>query len=78
MDKVSIFMIRFPFSLRTKKTLCRSPGFLTLSIPDNLEPKLWWLRDKLDVSLQGAAKILTTYPSLFDLSIEASLEPKLW
>lgn len=56
----------------------RSPGFLTLSVSDNLEPKLWWLRDKLDVSLAGAAKILTTYPNLFGLSIEASLEPKLW
>lgn len=59
-------------------TFCRSPGFLTLSVSDNLEPKLWWLRDKLDVSLAGAAKMLTTYPNLFGLSIEASLEPKLW
>lgn len=58
--------------------VCRSPGFLTLSVTDNLEPKLWWLRDKLDVSLDGAAKILTTYPNLFGLSIEANLEPKLW
>lgn len=68
----------FLFFCRTKTILCRSPGFLTLSIPDTLEPKLWWLRDKLDVNLEGGAKILTTYPSLFDLSIEASLEPKLW
>lgn len=68
----------FLFFWWAKIILCRSPGFLTLSIPDTLEPKLWWLRDKLDVSLEGAAKILTTYPSLFDLSIEASLEPKLW
>lgn len=56
----------------------RSPGFLTLSVSDNLEPKLWWLRDKLDVGLAGTAKILTTYPNLFGLSIEANLEPKLW
>lgn len=56
----------------------RSPGFLTLSVSDNLEPKLWWLRDKLDVSLADAAKILTTYPNIFSLSIEANLEPKLW
>ncbi len=57
---------------------CRSPGFLTLSVSENLEPKLWWLMDKLDVDVAGAAKILTAYPNLFGLSIEANLEPKLW
>lgn len=56
----------------------RSPGFLTLSVADTLEPKLWWLRDKLDMTLQGAAKLVAIYPTLFDLSIEDSLEPKLW
>lgn len=56
----------------------RSPSFLSLSVADNLEPKVWWLRDKLEMSLEGAAKLLDTYPVLFDLSIENSLEPKLW
>ncbi|CAN0018485.1 unnamed protein product, partial [Sphacelaria rigidula] len=55
----------------------RSPGFLTLSVADNIEPKLWWLRDKLEMTLEDAGKLVGNYPNLLSLSIEESLEPKL-
>jgi hypothetical protein len=53
------------------------PAVLGLSIDDNLEPKLAWLQDRLDMDDKTLSKMVGTLPAVLGLSVEDNLEPKL-
>jgi hypothetical protein len=48
-----------------------------MSIEDNLEPKLSWLQERLELDEKGVSKLVKTCPSVFNYSIKDNLEPKL-
>jgi hypothetical protein len=48
-----------------------------LSIDDNLEPKLAWLKKRLDLDDKGVGKLVKTMPQLLGLNADGNIEPKL-
>jgi hypothetical protein len=48
-----------------------------LNIEENLEPKLAWLKARLELDDKGVCKLVKTLPGVFSFNIEANLEPKL-
>ena len=46
------------------------------TIEENLEPKLAWLKTRLELDDEDVSKLVKTLPALFGLSIEENLEPK--
>ncbi|CAM9697389.1 unnamed protein product [Scytosiphon promiscuus] len=62
------------------RVLLKNPEAGTKTIERNLEPKVEWLRDNLDLREEddrGVIKILLQAPQILNLSIEKSLEPML-
>jgi len=59
-----------------KKVVNRQPGVFCLSIEENLEPKMRWLKKDLGFTEEEAAKMVKKCPTLFCLSIQKNLEPK--
>jgi hypothetical protein len=48
-----------------------------MSIPDNLEPKLNWLQERLNLNDAQVSKIVRGLPTIFACSIPNKLEPTL-
>jgi hypothetical protein len=59
------------------KLITKAPSILTLSIPDNLEPKLNWLQQHLHMNDAQVSKIVRRTPTIFNFSIPNKLEPTL-
>ena len=53
------------------------PSILTFSIDKNLEPKLEWLQQRLDLDDAAAGKMIRRVPNIFTCGIDKNLEPKL-
>jgi hypothetical protein len=47
------------------------------SIEANLEPKLAWLQERLDMDDKSLTKLVLTMPPILGFSVEENLEPKL-
>jgi mTERF domain-containing protein len=59
------------------KLISKAPSILALSIPDNLEPKLNWLQQRLDLNDAQVSKIVRRLPTIIQYSIPNKLEPTL-
>ncbi len=53
------------------------PPLLSFSVEDNMEPKLDWLQQRLDLDDVQLRKMVLTLPGLLVYSVEDNLEPKL-
>jgi hypothetical protein len=63
--------------MRLSKIVREWPGVLTLSIEENLEPKLSWLQERLQLDSKSLSKLVQSDPSVLGMSIEDNLERKL-
>jgi hypothetical protein len=59
------------------KLVQRMPRVLGLSVEENLEPRLLWLQERLDMDDKSLRKLVQTLPSVLCSSVEENLEPKL-
>ena len=53
------------------------PPILGLSIEENLDPKLAWLKARLELDDEGVSKLVKRLPAVFNYSIEQNIEPRL-
>jgi hypothetical protein len=59
------------------KLVKSTPQVFCYSIKDNLEPKLAWLQERLELDEKGVRKLVKSMPPVLGMSIEDNLEPKL-
>jgi hypothetical protein len=59
------------------KLVQKQPPVLGCSVEDNLEPKLAWLEDRLQLDDKSLRKLVQACPAVLGCSIEDNLEPKL-
>ena len=57
--------------------MLRLPAVLSLSVEDNMAPKLDWLQSRLDLDDLGLRKMVLAFPALLTYSVEDNMQPKL-
>ena len=62
---------------KLKKVVMGRPQLLSLSVEDNMEPTLEWMRRRLDLDATQLRKMVLTHAPLLGLSVEDNLAPRL-
>jgi hypothetical protein len=59
------------------KLITKAPSILGMSIPENIEPKMDWLQQRLHLNDAQVSKIVRRITTIFNYSITDKMEPTL-